>query len=82
MRHTGWKDLADAVVNTAVEDLCAVYTALEADPRNKKAQKKLLRLKKFFYSDYFGILSDEDPTYVMKRVRKLCCGQTALCPDS
>lgn len=77
MTNIGVKNLSGAIVAQAVEDYCAAYRALlilenlpleereEGGEEYKRAlisnEKTILEVMRFFFSDWFTLLSSRDP---------------------
>ena len=68
-----YQNLANAIVLQAVKDYKAVLRRLMRNPRNQDAQREKKRLERFFFSQWYGVLTDLDPNRlisgVMKQVR-------------
>ena len=54
-----YEDLADAIVLPAVKDY-----------RLTDDEAELAEIERFFRSDWFGVLTDVDPEYLIRRLRK------------
>lgn len=68
-----YQNLANAIVLQAVKDYKAVLRRLMRNPCNQDAQREKKRLERFFFSQWYGVLTDLDPhrliSGVMKKVR-------------
>ena len=68
-----YQNLANAIILLAVKDYKAVLRRLMRNPRNQDAQREKKRLERFFFSQWYGVLTDLDPhqliSGVMKQVR-------------
>ena len=68
-----YQNLANAIVLQAVRDYEAVLRRLMRNPRNQDAQREKKRLERFFFSQWYGVLTDLDQhrliSGVMKQVR-------------
>ena len=66
-----YQNLANAIVLQAVKDYKAVLRRLMRNPRNQDAQREKKRLERFFFSQWYGVLTDLDRLIsgVMKQVR-------------
>ena len=68
-----YQNLANAIVLQAVRDYEAVLRRLMRNPRNQDAQREKKRLERFFFSQWYGVLTDLYPhrliSGVMKQVR-------------
>ena len=70
MKYNGWKDLAEAVVLTAVEDYAHILLRSHGDAGSRRDKRKLSEIRRFFRSDYFSILSDTSPEYIMRKIEE------------
>ena len=68
-----YQNLANAIILLAVKDYKTILRCLMRNPRNQDAQREKKRLERFFFSQWFGVLTDLDPkrliSGVMKQVR-------------
>lgn len=67
--NTGYENLANAIIVQAVVDYRKELDILEKRPRDLNAQAHKKKLERFFRSEYFRILSNIDPEYLMWRVQ-------------
>ena len=66
----GYTDLANAIIKQAVKDYQRTYRRLRKAPNSKYAKEDIEELESFFFSDWFGVLSDLDATYLLKKVKE------------
>ena len=68
-----YQNLANAIILLAVKDYKTILRCLMRNPYNQDAQREKKRLERFFFSQWFGVLTDLDPkrliSGVMKQVR-------------
>ena len=68
-----YQNLANAIILLAVKDYKTILRRLMRNPYNQDAQREKKRLERFFFSQWFGVLTDLDPNRlisgVMKQVR-------------
>lgn len=57
-RKVGWRSLAAEIVHVAILDYKSKWTST----------RELYRIRKFFYSDWFKVLSDLDPEYIVRKL--------------
>ena len=57
-RKVGWRSLAAEIVHVAILDYKSKWTST----------RELYRIRKFFYSDWFKVLSDLDPNYIVRKL--------------
>lgn len=63
-----YENLANAVIIQAVKDYRGQYRALLRHSRNQEAGRQIRDLRKFFHSDWFGVLTDLDPDDLIARL--------------
>lgn len=66
----GYENLANAIITQAVVDYRKELDILAKRPGDLTAQARAKKLERFFHSEYFGILSNIDPDYLMQRVKE------------
>ena len=71
MQHTidSYQELANAIIVTASRDYMSAYKKYL---RTGEGYEKVMREERFFYSDWFGILSDANPDYLVAAMRRKC----------
>ena len=69
-RDQGWEALANAIVWQAAKDYRAALNELRKHPDSKAALLVARRLERFFRSGWYSILTDVDPVYLIRRLRK------------
>lgn len=67
--EVGYENLANAIITQAVIDYRKELDILAKRPGDLTAQARVKKLERFFRSEYFGILSNIDPEYLMWRTR-------------
>ena len=63
------EDFAHAIILQAVEDYRAALHKLRRKPKDKTALARLEEIESFFFSDWFRILTNLDPTDLVCRLR-------------
>jgi hypothetical protein len=80
MRYVGIKrateDLANAIILDAVEDYKRALTRLKNHPESKAMKRDVKEIEKFFYSDWFLMLTNLDPSYLTRKVKETIFGQS------
>ena len=66
----GWESLANAIVVQAAKDYRMALNELRRHPDSKAALHVARRLERFFRSGWYSILTDVDPVYLIRRLRK------------
>ena len=64
-----WEDIAHAIILQAVEDYRAALHKLRRRPKNQQALARLEEIESFFFSRWFKILTNLDPTELVCRLR-------------
>ena len=67
---TGYQALANAIIKQAVKDYRAALKILRRHPDSKAAMAEAMELERFFHSGWYGVLTEIDPDYLIKRLRK------------
>ena len=65
-----WEDLANAIILSAVEDYTDVYKRLRRHPTSKAGKNEISKLERFFYSDWYAMLTDVDPRYLLNKLQE------------
>ncbi len=66
--YAAYEELANAVILQAVKDYRAAFRRHRTMPNNRSAQEEMDRIKKFFYSDYFKVLTDLDGPALLRKI--------------
>ena len=64
------RNLANAIVLSAVKDYRDALKKLKKKPNNKLAADERDDIERFFRSGYFAILTEIDPEYLIDRLNK------------
>ena len=65
-----YQNLASAIVLCAVRDYRQVLRRLKRKPHNKDAAAERDSIEEFFHSEWFAILTEMDPDYLIDRLNK------------
>ena len=65
-----WEDLVNAIILSAVEDYTGAYKRLLRRPTNKSAKLEVEKLKEFFFGDWYAMLTDVDPHYLLDKLQE------------
>lgn len=65
-----YQNLANAIILLAVKDYKTILRCLMRNPYNQDAQREKKRLERFFFSQWFGVLTDLDPNRLISGVMK------------
>ena len=67
---TGYQALANAIVLQAAKDYKAAIRQMKRHPGTRAGMGTVIQIEKFFHSAWFGVLTDIDPDYLIKRLRR------------
>lgn len=67
---TGYQALGNAIIEQAVKDYRAALKILRRHPDSKAAMAEAMEIERFFHSGWYGVLTEIDPDYLIKRLRK------------
>ena len=70
IRIEPYQELANAIVAQAARDYLFLLRLLKHHPEDSEALKKALEYESFFRSDWYGMLTDVDPEYLMEKLKK------------
>ena len=65
-----FENLANAIIVQAVIDYSRVLNAMAKHPCDQYTQDCYKELERFFHSEYFQILSNIDPDYLIEQTKK------------
>lgn len=66
-----YEDLANAIVLSAVKDYKSALKRLKKNPGSVSAAEEIRRLERFFYSDWYEVLTDLDPEYLIRKMKEM-----------
>lgn len=64
-----YQELANAIIVTASKDYMRAYKKYL---RTGEGYGKVMKEEKFFFTEWFSVLSDANPTYLIEAMRKKC----------
>ena len=67
----GWEDLANAIIIQAVEDYKQALGYLKRHPDCEEAKCDVERLERFFYRQWFELLTNLTPDQLLPRIWRL-----------
>lgn len=67
---TGYQALGNAIIEQAVKDYRAALKILRRHLDSKAAMAEAMEIERFFHSGWYGVLTEIDPDYLIKRLRK------------
>lgn len=65
-----WENLANAIIISAVKDYVSAYRRLIRRPTNKSAKHDIAKLEEFFFGNYYAMLTDVDPHYLLDKLKE------------
>ena len=70
MAVENYLDLANAIIVQAVNDYRKALVKRELEPESRSAEYEVKSIEQFFYSEYYMMLTDLDPRYLISRIRE------------
>lgn len=64
-----YQELANAIIVSASRDYMKAYKKFL---RTGTGYERVMYEERFFFSDWFGVLSDANPTYLVEHMKKKC----------
>jgi len=68
--NTPYERLANAIVLQGVWDYRKILKKLKKNPGNREVLDEVLKLEKFFLSEWYQVLTAIDGRYLIDRIRK------------
>lgn len=68
--YEAYENLANAIIKQAARDYMAALRRLKNNPCSRKELKTVKQLEEFFYSDWYGVLTNVDPNYLIRMLRE------------
>ncbi len=66
-----YENLANAIIELAAKDYKVALRHLKMNPDSEDARREVVRLERFFYSDWFEVLTDLDPSYLIRKMKEM-----------
>ena len=66
-----YENLANAIIKLAADDYKSALIRLKRHPDSESAKRDVERQEKFFYSEWFEVLTDLDPSYLIRRMKEI-----------
>lgn len=64
-----YENLANAIILSSVRDYKRALLRLKRHPGNETAKRAVEREERFFFSPWFEVLTDLDPTYLIRKMK-------------
>lgn len=65
-----WENLANAIILSSVKDYRRALLHLKRNPDSRSARQAVAWEEKFFYSSWFEVLTDLDPSYLIRKMKE------------
>ena len=65
-----YENLANAIIVLAAKDYRAALRRQKRHPNSQETQNTIDRLESFFWSAWYGVLTDVEGEYLIARIRK------------
>ena len=66
-----YEDLANAIIKLAVDDYRSALLHLKRNPDSESAKQAVQRMERFFYSEWYEVLTNLDASYLLRKVREM-----------
>jgi hypothetical protein len=66
-----WENLANAIILSAVKDYKRALLHLKRNPDSESAKRAVEREEQFFYSSWFEVLTNLDPSYLIRKMKEM-----------
>lgn len=66
-----WENLANAIILSAVKDYKRALLHLKRNPDSQSAMWAVEREEQFFYSSWFEVLTNLDPSYLIRKMKEM-----------
>lgn len=66
-----YENLANAIIKLAADDYKSALIRLKRNPESESAKQDAKRQEKFFYSEWFEVLTDLDPSYLIRKMKEM-----------
>lgn len=73
-----YENLANAIILSSVKDYKRALLRLKRNPDSKSAKQAAEREEKFFYGPWFEMLTDLDPSYLIRKMKEMVADTLAL----
>ena len=70
MKYEPYNDLANAIVAQAVKDYKRALRQIKRHPDHERAAITKRECEEFFFSEWFRVLTDMDPDYLLKQIAR------------
>ena len=65
-----YENLANAIIVSAAEDYRTVLRVLKKHPDNERLRNDARKLEAFFESEWYGLLTEVDGSYLIRKLRE------------
>lgn len=67
-----YEQLANAIIEQAADDYRRAVKKNFKYPNKEEIRERVYELERFFHSEWFGILTEADGDYILRRLKKEC----------
>ena len=68
--YEAYENLANAIIKQASRDYMTALRRLKKNPCSRKELAEVKELEEFFYSDWYELLTNVDPDYLIRKLRE------------
>lgn len=66
-----YENLANAIIKLAADDYKSALIRLKRHPESESAIRDVERQEKFFYSEWYEVLTDLDASYLIRKIKEM-----------
>lgn len=70
-RKEGYENLANAIIESAVDDYRGALQYMKQHPRSRLAGGHVKELERFFHSEWYECLTDLNADFLLRKVREM-----------
>jgi len=70
-KEGAYENLANAIIVSAADDYKEAYLRVMRNPDSDGAKQELKGIERFFYSDWFLLLTKVDADYLLRKIREM-----------
>ncbi len=67
-----WQNLANAIIISAVKDYRKALRRQRKNPASRTAAEEIREIKRFFHSEWYGMLTDVDGNFLIRKCKEEC----------
>jgi hypothetical protein len=66
-----YENLANAIIKLAADDYKSALIRLKRHPESESTKADVKRQEKFFYSEWYEVLTDLDASYLIRKMKEM-----------